>query len=93
METINKPGFQASFVNTEDYPLKTKFICYYTVEDGDNIYLMRVVEEFYKHPDAVVSVIRRYVTASDNKYHKRCAHIMLLKHAQENAQNIEDSFK
>jgi hypothetical protein len=43
---------QVYFVNTEDCPLKTEHICYFTKGDGMEIELHEVVEEYFPHPDA-----------------------------------------
>jgi len=43
---------QVYFVNTEDFPLKTKHICYFTKGDGREFELYEVVEEYFPHPDA-----------------------------------------
>jgi hypothetical protein len=43
---------QVYFVNTEDPPLKTKHICYFTKGDGIEFELYEVVEEYFPHPDA-----------------------------------------
>lgn len=43
---------QVYFVNTEDFPLKTKHICYFTKSDGIEFVLYEVVEEYFPHPDA-----------------------------------------
>jgi hypothetical protein len=40
------------FVNTEDPPLKTKHICYFTKSEGTEYELYEVVEEYFPHPDA-----------------------------------------
>lgn len=40
------------FVNTEDRPIKTKHICYFTESDGRDFELYEVVEEYFPHPDA-----------------------------------------
>jgi len=48
---------QVYFVNTEDSPLKTKHICYFTKSDGIEFVLYEVVEEYFPHPDAPHSFI------------------------------------
>lgn len=41
------------FVNTEDPPLKTKHICYFTKGDDFTVFeLYEVVEEYFPHPSA-----------------------------------------
>lgn len=43
---------QVYYVNTEDPPLKTKHICYFTESEGMEYELYEVVEEYFPHPDA-----------------------------------------
>lgn len=44
--------FQACFVNTEQKPVETKHIAFYTKSVEDEIFLLEVVELIYPHPDA-----------------------------------------
>ena len=48
----NEEQTHVYFVNTEDPPLKTKHICYFTEGDGREFVLYEVVEEYFPHPDA-----------------------------------------
>ena len=48
----NEEQTHVYFVNTDDPPLKTKHICYFTKNDGLEFELFEIVEEYFPHPDA-----------------------------------------
>jgi len=48
----SKNEIQVCFVNTEQLPIQTEHICFFTRKNNDKISLMEVVREFYPHPDA-----------------------------------------
>ena len=81
---------QVCYVNTEQQPIKTEHICYFTsafFQDGrEKIALKAIVKDYYPHPDApqdaVVSVIREALVSTYLRHEVRAANAVLLEAAQ-----------
>lgn len=91
---INKPNFQAAFINTMDVPKSTKHICYYTSNDplSNNISCFEVYEAYYPHPEAPdyadipITLIRRI--ESKSRFGSNAGHLVLLEAIQNDCHQI-----
>ena len=86
---IIEENFTAAFVNTNQRPIRSKHICWYTTDYDDcmptEIGLVEVVREFYKHPQSdllEVSIIKEY-TRSRTKSPNAKPFTILMKYIQE----------
>lgn len=79
---------QAVFVNSEDMPIKTEHVCYFTTnEESGDISLCEVVYEHYPHPDAPQDAIIKLTTTKHICTHSRTsqrgAQLVLMEASQE----------
>ena len=86
--------FQVCFVNTDQIPIKTQHVCFYTRvgSDSNKISLLEVYIETYPHPDApedaVVSVTQTRVIKEYNRVDNKAASSVLLEAAQKNCEQL-----
>jgi hypothetical protein len=77
---------QACFVNTDQYPIKTEHVCYYTSGDSEEISLFEIVKEYHPHPDApeeaIVDVMCTRHVVTYKRIQARAANAILLEAAQ-----------
>jgi hypothetical protein len=83
---------QVCFVNTDQLPLETKHVCFYTKSSDDEIQLMEVYEETYPHPDAPNEGIVKLTTTRCVRSYKRtefrAATTILLEASQKACANL-----
>jgi hypothetical protein len=77
---------QACFVNTEDPPVKSEHVCWFTNSQGQKVALHEVYREYFNHPDApedaIVSVTQTRLVRVYDRTNKRAANIVILEAAQ-----------
>lgn len=86
-----------AFVNTDQYPLSVKHICYYATssyKDGEKkIHLWEVVDETYPHPDvpenSVINVIKTHLIRTMKADNLNAAPIIILEAAEETVKILE----
>lgn len=79
---------QAVFVNSEDMPIKTEHVCYFTTNAGfGEISLYEVVYEHYPHPDAPQDAVIKLTTikhiCTHSRISQRGAQLVLMEASQE----------
>jgi len=79
-------NLQVCFVNTNQEPVKTRHVCFYTIDNGQEISLIEVKEVFFPHPDApevaIVSVFQNFHRGSRKRTDFNCAPLIILEAAQ-----------
>lgn len=79
-------------INKTESPSKTRHICYYVKEDGNNLILCEIVENWYKHPDApedaYVQLLEDIRVKTYKKWDEKAGELMLLLAAQNNCKTI-----
>jgi hypothetical protein len=82
-----------AFVNSDQPPIRTKHICYFTSSNGDDINLCEVFEATYPHPeapeDAVIPVIDMRVVKTLKRTHYQAAPLVLMEAQQKTVRTIE----
>jgi hypothetical protein len=83
-----------AFVNSNQPPIRTKHICYFTADRGEEgIALCEVIENTYPHPeapeDAVIPVIDTRVVKIVKRTNYQAAPLILLEANQQTVRMIE----
>lgn len=83
---------QACFVNTDQTPIKTQHVCFYTQANGNRIGLHEVYIETHNHPDApedaIVNITLTRLVREYNRVDNRAAPAVLLEAAQKNCNQM-----
>lgn len=79
-------------INKTESPSKTKHICYYVKEDGNDLILCEIVESWYKHPeapeDAYVQLLEDIRVKTYKKWDEKAGELILLFATQNNCRTI-----